>query len=177
MISTVARKYAQALWRQWSSAEQAEAGWKALAALAEALRQLPLLGPFLKSPQVDRSAKQNLLAAALRSAPPEVSRFVDLLLQQGEIEQIQAVAEALRVVIDTAAGAEAVMVESATALTEAERRRLEKDIAQILHASLRVTYHVEDSLISGVRVRTRDRVLDGSAAGRLTALREALLAD
>ena len=67
-------------------------------------------------------------------------------------------------------------VVTAVALDDAERRAMEARLTEQFGADLEFEYKVDKSLIGGVYLRVGDRVIDGSIAGKLAALRERLAA-
>ncbi|GGC70340.1 F0F1 ATP synthase subunit delta [Hoyosella rhizosphaerae] len=65
-------------------------------------------------------------------------------------------------------------VRSATALSEEQEARLKAALSAIYGKEIAVHVEVDPELLSGLVVRVGDEVIDGSAAGRLAALRKAL---
>lgn len=65
-------------------------------------------------------------------------------------------------------------ITSAVPLTEEERSRLEESLGRRFGDGLQLRYRVDDSILGGVIVRVGDRVIDGSVASKLAALRERL---
>jgi F-type H+-transporting ATPase subunit delta len=178
MISElVARKYALALYRQFESPEQADKAWQTLARVAEALQKVPALKRFARAPQIEMSAKMELFDNVLPKDAALVKKFVDILLKNAMLDGLPAIVRALRSEIDRRSGVRAAQVSSAVALTDAQKKRLEKDLADLWKAPIRLGYQTEPALIGGVMVRTRDQVMDQSVRGRLERLRETLLTD
>ncbi|MBS1253739.1 MAG: ATP synthase subunit delta [Anaerolineales bacterium] len=70
--------------------------------------------------------------------------------------------------------ARAARITSAVQLTEEERSRLEQSLGRRFGDDLQFEYRVDDSILGGVIVRVGDRVIDGSVASKLAALRERL---
>jgi len=65
-------------------------------------------------------------------------------------------------------------VRSAVPLTEEERRQLKRRLREQFGQEFVLRVEVDPSLIGGLVVRAKDRVFDGSVAGRLDALSEQL---
>jgi len=72
---------------------------------------------------------------------------------------------------DADAGVVRVAVDSATALSEEQSSRLQQALARLTGKQVMIQLHLAPELLAGVRVRIEDKMLDGSAAGRLEALR------
>jgi F-type H+-transporting ATPase subunit delta len=175
---TAPRKYAVALLRQLAPAETAKAAI-ALTTLAQVMDAVPALMRYCAHPQIERVEKEALLHDVLKKAdaPASMQRFVVLLLDQGQLSMLPVIAKSLQSEIDAAAGVQAVEVSSAAPLTDAQKKRLTEDLALRLKAKVRMTFGVDPALLGGIVARTDNRVLDGSVQGRLTNLREKLLAD
>ncbi|MCW4355183.1 F0F1 ATP synthase subunit delta [Hoyosella sp. YIM 151337] len=65
-------------------------------------------------------------------------------------------------------------VRSSVALSDSQKERLATALDRIYGKRIAVHVEVDPSLLSGLVVRVGDEVIDGSAAGRLAALRKAL---
>lgn len=66
-----------------------------------------------------------------------------------------------------------VMVESATALTEAERQKVVAGLAKDYGSQLTIEYKTNPELLGGLRIKVGDDVLDGSVQGRIDRLSKA----
>lgn len=69
-----------------------------------------------------------------------------------------------------------VRVRSAVPLTEEEKSALRGKITRRFGHNLEFQFEVDESILGGVVVRVGDKVIDGSVAGKLAALRESLKA-
>jgi len=67
-------------------------------------------------------------------------------------------------------------VTSAVALTEREKATLGDWLRRRFGDDLEVKYNLDASILGGVVVRVGDKVIDGSVAGKLAALKEKLVA-
>jgi len=65
-------------------------------------------------------------------------------------------------------------VTSALPLTDEEQQAVKTDVLSKLGSSASVTFRVDPSILGGLVVRVGDRVVDGSVAGQLQGLRQAL---
>jgi len=74
---------------------------------------------------------------------------------------------------ETVSGA-AAEVTSALPLTDDEQDKVKKDVLKKLGASASVTFRVDPAILGGLVVKVGDRVVDGSVAGQLQGLRQAL---
>lgn len=65
-------------------------------------------------------------------------------------------------------------VTSALPLTPAEQETVKKDIAARMGATASITFKVDPSILGGLVVRVGDKILDGSVAGKLEGLKQAV---
>ena len=66
-------------------------------------------------------------------------------------------------------------ISSAVELTAAEKAALEQKLRAKFQRALTFEYKVEASLLGGVVAKVGDKIIDGSLASRLNAMRETLL--
>ena len=67
----------------------------------------------------------------------------------------------------------AVVVESATALNDAERKKVVAGLTKDYGAKLTIEYKIKPELLGGLRIKVGDDVLDGSVQGRIDRLSKA----
>jgi F0F1-type ATP synthase delta subunit len=67
-----------------------------------------------------------------------------------------------------------VNVTSALPLTPDEHARVKSDLARQVGPLGNVTFDVDPAILGGLVVRVGDKVVDGSVAGKMTAMRQAL---
>lgn len=65
-------------------------------------------------------------------------------------------------------------VTSALPLTDEEQQAVKQDVLSKLGGSASVTFRVDPAILGGLVVRVGDRVVDGSVAGQLQSLRQAM---
>lgn len=67
----------------------------------------------------------------------------------------------------------AVVVESATALNDAERQKVVAGLSKDYGNKLTIEYKIKPELLGGLRIKVGDDVLDGSVQGRIDRLSKA----
>lgn len=165
-----AQRYAQAVYQamleQWQSAlNQVQSVLSSDQALYATLMD--------GSKSFDERAKA--LAAALpKGLPAEVKNLLNVMLQDGSLDQLSDVSTALgRVVSGQQAPVKAEVV-SAVELSEQEKDSIRQSLSKQFGGDLSFAFRVDPSLMGGLRVRVGDRLIDTSVASRLSALRESL---
>ena len=130
----------------------------------------------LKDSSKDFDERVKALEAALpkKDLPPEVKNLLLLLLQDGNLDLLDDISAALsRVATGQQAPTKAEVI-SAAELSEQEKEALRQSLAKQFGSDLTFSFHVDPTLLGGLRVRVGDRLIDTSVASRLTALRESL---
>ncbi len=104
-----------------------------------------------------------------------VRNLVYTLAERGDLALLAEIAVALREQMRRAE-AEPVAAEiiSAVPLTDAERQALVARLEAQYGAGLDVRYQVDPAILGGLIVRVGDKLIDGSVASRLAAMKQAL---
>jgi len=126
--------------------------------------------------QVEFSARRALLDGMVPAdADPPVRNLLYTLAQRGDLSMLPDIAVALRArMAQTAEAATRVEIVSALPLTEAETALLTEKLAADYGSGLEFQYHVDPAILGGLIVRVGDRLIDGSVASRLAAMKQAL---
>jgi F-type H+-transporting ATPase subunit delta len=99
----------------------------------------------------------------------------NVLMQRGDLGLLPEVTAALRQRMrQTEAQPTQVEVVTAMPLDDAQREVLEAKLAAQHGAALAYTYRVNPAILGGVIVRVGDKLIDGSVASRLAAMKQAL---
>lgn len=135
----------------------------------------PEVETLLADRQASGSHKRALLTSLLYG---KVTAVTEALAVQavGRLRATPA-ADAVDALSDLAArrkDATVARVTSATALTDAQRDRLADLLAKLYRKQIAVHVAVDPSIMGGLTIRVGDEVIDGSATGRLAALRKTL---
>jgi F-type H+-transporting ATPase subunit delta len=175
MDRQVASRYAEALfplaWERKES-DRVEADLKAVVRL---LADLPDFSRMLEHPEVSREHKFNLLDKTIgNNVLPTTMSFLKLLVKRRRSGLIGLVEEEYERFAYEARGIEKVEVTASVALTPEQNRRLEQALVRMTGKKVEIKSRVDARLLAGVKVQIGDRVIDGSAAGRLEALRSIL---
>lgn len=166
----VVRAYAQAIF------EQAVERWQK--ALRQVITNLDQVQGSLttldnSAEQLDRKKKQidSLLPA---DADGEIRNFCYLLASKNEFHLLPEVLAEFERYASRGPNMERARIASAVPLTDSERAQLEKKVRSQFGEGLDFEYRVDKSLLGGVIVRVGDKVIDGSVAGKLAAMRQKL---
>ena len=142
-----------------------------ITALMSSSRELQNL---LTNPTISREQKLKLLDAiiARMDAGKLLRNFLAVLIDHRRIGNIGDVVEQFKQELDRRLGIADAKVSSVRELTAAEKKSLEKELAEITGKTVRATYFEDPSLLGGVVVRVGSTIYDGSVQGRLQRMRE-----
>lgn len=165
-----AHAYAQAL------LELATESWlKGLRLAHRRLREQDLAGQ-LGAGGLSAEELTKLLAPVTGDLPPPVGAFVRALVRDGDLNKLDAIVSEFQALVTRRSQYVLAHVTSAVALTDDERKKLEKNLARRFGDEVETEYELDPLLLGGVVVRVGDEVIDGSLAGKLAGLREKLVA-
>lgn len=118
------------------------------------------------------------LAAAAAITPPdapqEVRNFLSFLADKGHLALLSDVVADLGRLMRRGPNARVARVVSAMPLTEDEMAQLRAKLLARFGGDLEFDFRVDPSILGGVVVQVGDQVIDGSLAGKLTAMKAAL---
>ena len=174
--STVARPYAEAIFRL-ADAEKALGKWSGmLAALAqvavdERVRQA-VSDPRLSSAQ----AAGIFIAILAGKLNAEAENFLRVLAENGRLELLAEVHAQFEALKNEREGVVEAQVHSAFELTKGQLADLQQHLEKRTGRKVRTQVSIDRELIGGVKVVLGDKVIDGSARAQLAALESALKA-
>ena len=179
--AAAARPYARAAFEDAQDA-QALSLWSDLLQAAAAIATDPamrhLLGPW--NPQLRGEQKADLVAGLCRDVrggaetPDVFVAFLKMLAEFHRLHQLPGIAvlfERLRAEAESVLHAQLI---TAAAVTDAQRGRVSEALKAKFKRSVELDCKTDTSLIAGAVIRIGDRVIDGSARGRLDKLAMAL---
>ncbi len=158
-------------------AEQAAAEVKAEAEKeAEEARQSSLAeGEQLKT-QALGELRGQVAALAVAAAHKVIGEALDAKRQEKLVDEFFSGIEGGKVVVleGEAMEGNSAIVTSALPLSDKETQRIEKGLQDQLGSDANIEFRVNPSILGGLVVRVGDKVVDGSVAGKLTALEQSL---
>lgn len=172
-----AKKYASALFQALPHAElesYSVALWK-LASVWEGSQDLR---QAFTNPRVTEHEKALIagdLAQALLPDAPRCRNFLRLLAESGAMSCIPEAALAFQGLYDALRSRLALEITSAFPTPEHERTEFEHQVRREFGELASFSWQVDPQIIGGLRVRSGDRVLDGSVQGALERLGEQLI--
>jgi F-type H+-transporting ATPase subunit delta len=171
-LATIARPYAEALFKAAGSDLGATAAWlDELAAIAadHELRQ------FADHPKVTQQQVFDVIAGVAKTAWSELAQqFVRTVIDNGRLAALPEVAAQFRVLMNARGGTSDAVVGSAFPLDAGAVADLSSVLEKRFGRKLNVSVELQPELIGGVRVVVGDEVLDTSVKARLEQMKVAL---
>ena len=172
-----ARRYARALFalaREEGRIEEVRRELDALGALLDANAELShaILRPLF--PSGERRRALRAVCERLGSSDT-VRRFCSFLVDRRRIIELEAVRTAYGALADEAAGRMRARVVSSSPLSDAQRERLRRALAERTGSKLELELEVDASLLGGVVASVGGLVFDGSLRTQLLQLRATLM--
>jgi F-type H+-transporting ATPase subunit delta len=177
MNSSVARRYAKALFELAREEERIDPVRAGLERLSDALTRNPDLSEACLNPMFSREEHWTVLKGVMgrQNAPDLVVRFVELLVLKHRVIHLQDIVRQFGELVDRAAGKETVSVRTPRPLEEKAAAALRSRLEASLGRKVVLQVREDPSLISGIAVQIGSRVFDGTVRGKLGELRKALL--
>lgn len=173
--STVARRYATALYEEADDTGVLEAIDEDVLMLRESLDSNRELSRFFESPVIPKEKKDAVIQSLLDDRVDELLvRFLRLLVRKDRetmakpiLDQYQALRDEQRGIIDA-------HVTVAQPLSDAEEENIVDVLEKQTGKSVRLHLEEDPDLLGGLVVRIGDHVFDGSVRNKLSALHDRL---
>ena len=172
----VARRYARALFGLGQEAGDPATLLSELDSLTEVILGSDDLRRVLFAPIHPRRERRGVVRALANrlgvSAP--VRAFAMILVDENRTPYLPQIADAMRELVDRAAGRVEADVVSARPLDDGEEQRVREALSARVGAQVTLKTAVDPALIGGVIARVGDLLLDGSVRAQLDSLRGSL---
>ena len=175
--SAAAKSYAKALFSLAKERGQTDAIAGELDQARSVLAGAPELHAVLGRPWIAAAAKRSVaVEVATRAGLSPLARdFLALVVAQGRLEQLDAIAGEYRDLSDADVGRVRVHVRAAIALTADEQRALATRLGrEVGGKTVVVTQKIDPTLLGGFVAEVGSLVLDGSLDGQLARVRDRL---
>lgn len=176
MIRRFARPYAKALSEITTSPAEARKVYDELARFENVRRDSRELIDLFEHPGIEPAAKSSIIQAIgkkMRLSQMGL-RVLEVLARNHRINQLGAILEAWREMINRAEGMTVAEVRVAHELSEGERNRLRKALEAKLGLRVELQLSIDPSLLGGFVARVGSEVYDASVTGRIEKFRESV---
>jgi F-type H+-transporting ATPase subunit delta len=171
-LATIARPYAEALFKAGAGAAEAEQV-NALAAVAADAQ----LRQFADNPKVTAQQVFDLLGGVVKTPlAPKVQTFLRTVIDNGRTSALPEIASQFHALVNAKSGVSDAIIESAYPIDAAQLADVKAALEKRFKRKLNASVVIKPELIGGVRVVVGDEVLDTSVAARLQQMKTALVA-
>jgi F-type H+-transporting ATPase subunit delta len=172
--STQARPYAKAVFELARDGKGFGTWSEALAALSK-LVSTPELARLIGHPALTRQELAGVFVKALGcKLPAEAVALVRLLVENGRVRALPAIAEQFEQLRAEAEARVDVEITSAADVPQAQQQQLGAAIKKRLQRDVTISWKTDAALIAGALIRAGDLVIDGSVRGELDRLQTEL---
>lgn len=173
-LATIARPYAEALYKASSSDLAGAGAWlEKVAAIAGS----PELQQFADNPKATAEQVLGVVEGAFGAAlPPAARNFLSALLENGRFTALPEIARQFRTLSNAQSGTSDAVVYSAFPIDGAALAGVAAALEKRFGRKLQVSVQEYPSLIGGIRAVVGDEVLDTSVKARLEQMKVALAA-
>lgn len=129
----------------------------------------------LLSPNITREEKKVWMKELFENSEEEViGNFMQILAQYNMLGQMDGIYDDYLTLYREQENIEPVKVESAVPLDEAQMEKLTAMLEKKLKKKVELQIKVDPALIAGLRIQTRDKVIDNTLSSRLNSMKEKL---
>lgn len=173
VINTYARAFADVV---FSSQLDPAKTLKEAQDLSELVAANKQLRDVWATPSIPAEQKRAVLDAIVQreGLSRQVRNFVAVLMDHRRIGFLAAIVKQFELELDTRMGFAEAQITSARELGETERVALESHVQAMVGKKVRARYSRDASLLGGAVVRIGSTIYDGSVAGQLERIREAI---
>ena len=169
-LSTLARPYAEAVFKRAKETESSQE-WSDTLAFLAAIMQDESLAAIVNNPRVEQDKLTQLLQDICQDQMTgEANNFLKLLIENGRLSLAPQIAELFENYKAEDEGYVDVDVITAFALTKAEEKSFATSLKKKLNKQVNISASVDKSLIGGFLVKAGDTVIDGSISAQLQQL-------
>jgi F-type H+-transporting ATPase subunit delta len=148
---------------------------EALADFAVAIRESPELRSVLRNPQLDPTAKAEILADIAGDEEPLFKNFLLVVAEKGRAGEIEEMAAEFERLIAREERRLTVALTTARELTDDEAKAIVAQIEKAAGRKVEATRTVDPDIVGGIVLQAGSHLADASVRGRLERLRQELV--
>jgi F-type H+-transporting ATPase subunit delta len=148
---------------------------EALADFAVAIRESPELRSVLRNPQLEPTAKAEILADIAGDEEPLFKNFLLVVAEKGRAGEIEEMAAEFERLIAREERRLTVELTTARELTDDEAKAIVAQIEKAAGRKVEATRTVDPDIVGGIVLQAGSHLADASVRGRLERLRQELV--
>ncbi|MDT6981011.1 ATP synthase F1 subunit delta [Levilactobacillus zymae] len=175
--TTVAKRYARALFELLSEKDQLEDGYTELQQLRRVFQDNPRLGTVLSDASLQAADREALVGQLTSQASPYIKNLIRMVYDYGRMDVMVAIIDQFQALYDEKHHTVYAHVTTAVDLSAEQKDRIATAYAQRVGAQkVILDSQVDPTIFGGVIVKSAGMILDGSLKTKISKLRRQLLA-
>ena len=175
--SVAALAYAQSLLDLATEQNQAQPIGDELSQVRDLIEQNPIFGLYLADPGIGKVDRTNLIHNLFAGKVSQLFwNFLGVLNLKGRLKDLPEMAAAYKDLLDEQLGKIEVDVTVVQRLPDDQLEQVRQQISSALKKDVIVHQYEQESIIGGMLLRVKDKLIDGSVRHQLAAIKEQLLA-
>jgi len=173
-MTALEKEYGDALYSLAAEENCPDEVLEGLSLAVTALRENPGYLTLVQNPALPRAERLGLLDQAFQGVHPYVLNLLKLLCERSALSLCAGALEQFKSLLYQERGILPVEAISAVPLTQEQQQALRDKLAAKTGKTILLETRLDPSLLGGVKLRYEGKELDGTTAGRLSALRRVL---
>lgn len=174
----LAKKYAVAMFELAQEEQKLVEYGDQLMQISALFKSQPALKAFMGNPQIQPSAKKELLNKVFGSdIEKSVHNFILLLIDKRRITLIEEIVGEYEALSNEVRNIVVAHVTTAVELDQAQKTALTAKLEAITGKQIQLKTHIDKSIIGGVVVKMGDKLIDGSVVSQIKSLGKQLMAN
>lgn len=175
MMTALEKEYGDALYSLAREEDCLDPVLEGLTLAVDAFREEPGYLTLVQNPALPKPERLELLDRAFDGVHPYVRNLLKLLCERSDLALASGALEQFKALLYAQRGILPVEAVSAVPLTQEQRQALTDKLSARTGKTILLENTIDPALLGGVKLRYEGRELDGTAAGRLSALRRSLI--
>ncbi|RLC93632.1 MAG: F0F1 ATP synthase subunit delta [Chloroflexi bacterium] len=169
-----AKRHAQAVFQIALETGQLDRWQRDLEVMADTLAE-PGLVALLENPKVKLDEKREVLEKVLPDIAPAAMNLAHFLVAKNRLRILPGMLTEYERLLNAHYGREVAEVSTAVPISDEEKERVRKRLAELLGKELVIKVKVDPDVMGGLVARVGDTLVDGSVRTRLRDLRQSLV--
>lgn len=174
--STIAKRYAEALFQLAQEKQNVSEVSKDLQELVKVIETEPQFISLLATPKFSSERKKQIVTELLGNANELVLNTIFLLIDKKRVKELLEVATQFNILAANAEGTAEATVYTTRELTEAEKEEISQSFSKLVgKEKLNITNVIDPSLLGGARVQIGNYIFDNTVLNKLESLKRTLV--
>ena len=176
MAKLISKTYGEALFELAVEENKIDAFMEEVIAVQKALQDNPELYKLLNHPKISKEEKTKVMENIFKGRiSDEVTGFLTLIISKERSKELDAILQYFIQRVKEEKGIGTAYVSTAVPLNEIQKAQVEeKLLATTSYRKMEMIYTVDESLIGGMVIRIKDRVVDSSIKTKLSEIKKQL---